>query len=62
MHHAIGWRRFHRVHQIRVGYFLVFNYDGEHTLTITVFDETMCHRHYTPAALANATVSSSSDE
>jgi hypothetical protein len=42
-------------------HFLIFNYDGEHTLTVTVFDETMCHRHYMSAALANA-ASSSSDE
>jgi hypothetical protein len=44
------------------GHFLVFNYDGEHTLTITAFDETMCHRHYTPAALGNAAASSSEDD
>jgi hypothetical protein len=44
------------------GNFLVFNYDGEHTLTITVFDETMCLCHYTHVALANTAASSSSDE
>jgi hypothetical protein len=29
-----------------VGHFVVFNYDGGHTLTVTVFNETMCRRHY----------------
>jgi hypothetical protein len=43
-------------------HFLVFNYDGEHMLTFTVFIETMCRRHYISAALANAASSSSSDE
>jgi hypothetical protein len=53
MYLASGWRRFCRVHQIRVGHFLIFNYDGEHTLTVTAFDKTICHRHYPPVALAN---------
>jgi hypothetical protein len=41
------------VHQIRAGHFLVFNYDGKHMLTVSVFDETICRRHYTAAPLAN---------
>jgi hypothetical protein len=31
MYLASGWRRFFRVHEIMVGHFLNFNYDGEHT-------------------------------
>jgi hypothetical protein len=62
MYLASGWRRFCRVHEIMVCHFLFFNYDGEHTLTVTVFDETMCLRHYTPASLANAAATSSSDD
>jgi hypothetical protein len=31
-------------------------------LTVTVFDDTMCHRHYTLAALANASIDSSDDD
>jgi hypothetical protein len=54
MYLASGWKRFCRVHQIRVRHFLVFNYDEKYKLTISVFDETMYHRHYTPAALANS--------
>jgi hypothetical protein len=61
MYPASGWRRFCRVHQIRAGHFLVFNYDGEQTLTVTVFDKIICCRHYPPAALANTVVSSSSN-
>jgi hypothetical protein len=40
----------------------VFNYDGEHQITVTVFDETMCHRHYVATARDKAAVSSSSSE
>jgi hypothetical protein len=57
---ASGWKRFYCVHQIRAMHFLVFNYDGQFTLNITVFDKTMCCRHYTLATLANATNNSSS--
>jgi hypothetical protein len=62
MYLASGWRRFCCVHQIRNGHFLVFNYDGQHTLTVTIFDGTMCYRHYTPTALANVAISSSSKQ
>jgi hypothetical protein len=62
MYVASGWRRFCRIHEIMDGHFLVFNYDGEHTLTVMIFEETMCRLHYTPASLANASSSSSSDE
>jgi hypothetical protein len=41
------------VHQIWAGHFLVFNYDGKYMLTVSVVDETMCHRQYTDAPLAN---------
>jgi hypothetical protein len=27
-------------------HFVVFNYDGGHRITVTVFDETMCRRHF----------------
>jgi hypothetical protein len=56
------WRRFCRVHEIMARHFLIFNYDKEHTLTVTLFDETMCRRHYTLATLANAAASPYSDE
>jgi hypothetical protein len=62
MYLASGWKRFCCYHQIRAGHFLVLKYDGQYTLTVTVFEETMCRRHYTHAALANATNDSSDDD
>jgi hypothetical protein len=59
---ASGWRRFCQRHEIVVGHILFFNYDGDHQITITVFNETMCHRHYVAPARGKATVSSSSSE
>jgi hypothetical protein len=59
---ASGWRKLCRMHEIMVGHFLVFNYDGKRILTASVFDETMCRRHYTTAAVANTKDSSSDDE
>jgi hypothetical protein len=52
---------FDHIHEIMAGHFLVFNYDRERTLTVTVFDDTMCCRHYTPTTLANAASSFSDD-
>jgi hypothetical protein len=47
---ASGWRRFCHKHEIEAGHFVVFNYDGNHTLTVTVFDDAMCRRHYVAPA------------
>jgi hypothetical protein len=41
-----GWRRFAHTHAIKVRHFVVFKYDGHDILTVKVFDETMCRRHY----------------
>jgi hypothetical protein len=46
------------VHEIEDGHFLVFNYDGDHIITIIMFDESMCHHHYN----AGAHYSSADDE
>jgi hypothetical protein len=59
---ASGWRRFCRVHEIVAGHFVVFNYDDKHTLTVTVFDDTMCHRHYVAPARGKAATTSSSED
>jgi hypothetical protein len=59
---ANGWRRFCQRHEIVAGHFVVFNYDGDHQITFTVFDETMCHRHYVTPTRGKDTVSSSSSE
>jgi hypothetical protein len=42
------------------GHFLIFNYDGNHQIMVTIFDEDMCHRHYVTPACGKAVVSSSS--
>lgn len=34
-----GWKEFTRAHQIKVGHFLVFNYDREAMLTVSVFGD-----------------------
>jgi hypothetical protein len=57
-----GWRRFCQRHEIVAGHFLVFNCDDDHQITVTVFDETMCCRHYVAPTHYNATVSSSSED
>jgi hypothetical protein len=41
-----GWERFARAHDLGLGNFLVFSYDGDAVLTVTVFDGSMCRRHY----------------
>jgi hypothetical protein len=47
---AKGWKWLCRGHEIEVGHFLVFNYDGDHIITVSVFDESMCRRHYNAIA------------
>jgi hypothetical protein len=60
MYLTSGWKRFCRMHQIEAGHFVVTKYDGDYTLTVSIFDETMCRRHYIAAAAAND--SNSDDE
>jgi hypothetical protein len=59
---ASKWRRFCRRHGIVAGHLLVFNFDGDHQITITVFDEDMCRREYIAPARGKPAVSSSSSE
>jgi hypothetical protein len=44
------------------GHFVVINYDGEHQITVLVFDEIMYRQHYVATARGKAAVSSSSSE
>jgi hypothetical protein len=53
-------RRFCQRYKIVIGHFVVFNYDDEHQITVSVFDETMCRQHYVATARGKPTVSSSS--
>ncbi|KAI5002205.1 hypothetical protein ZWY2020_026855 [Hordeum vulgare] len=41
-----GWEQFAHAHDMRLGQFLVLNYDGHTVLTVKVFDGSMCRRHY----------------
>jgi hypothetical protein len=51
---ASGWRRFCQRHDIVPGHLLVFNFDGDHQITVTVFDDDMCHREYAAPAHASS--------
>jgi hypothetical protein len=57
---ASEWRRFCQRHEIVAGHFVIFNYGGEHQITVSVFDQTMCRRHYITTARGKTAVSSSS--
>jgi hypothetical protein len=59
---ASGWRRFCQRHKIMAGHFVVFTYDGDHQITIMVFDETMCRWHYVAPTDGKAAVSLSSKD
>jgi hypothetical protein len=41
-----GWEQFARDHDLGLGNFLVFSYDGDAVLTVKVFEGRMCRRHY----------------
>jgi hypothetical protein len=59
---ANGWRRFCQRHDIVAGNLLVFNFDGDHQITVTVFDGDMCCRQYVAPARGKPAVSSSSSD
>jgi hypothetical protein len=59
---ASGWRRFCQKHENEADRFVVFNYDDDHILTVMVFDDTMCRRHYVAPAHGKATAASSSED
>ncbi|XP_044979292.1 B3 domain-containing protein Os03g0212300-like [Hordeum vulgare subsp. vulgare] len=56
-----GWEQFARAHDLRLGYFLVFSYDGDAVLTVKVFDVSMCRRHYQHDGDASSGSSSDGD-
>jgi hypothetical protein len=59
---ASGWRRFCQRHGIVAGHLLVFNFDGDHPITVTVFDVDMCRRQYVVPAHGKPVVFSSNDD
>jgi hypothetical protein len=58
---ASRWRRFCQRHDIVPGYLLVSNFDGDHQITVTVFDGDMFCRQYVAPARGKPDVSSSDD-
>ncbi|XBI38939.1 hypothetical protein VPH35_123826 [Triticum aestivum] len=42
MYLGTGWEHFARAHELQLGYFLVFRYDGDAMFTVKMFDNTMC--------------------
>ncbi|KAM3230658.1 hypothetical protein ACQJBY_061061 [Aegilops geniculata] len=40
------WEHFARAHELQLGYFLVFRYDGDAMFTVKMFDNTMCRMYY----------------
>jgi hypothetical protein len=57
-----GWRRFCQRQGIVAGNLLVFNFDGDHQITVNVFDADMCRRQYIAPARGKPDVSSSSSD
>ncbi|KAK1610154.1 hypothetical protein QYE76_033827 [Lolium multiflorum] len=41
-----GWEKFARYHDLEAGCVLIFSYLGEADMSVKVFNETHCHRHY----------------
>ena len=41
-----GWEHFACAHELQLGYFLVFHYDGDAMFTVKMFDNTMCRMYY----------------
>ncbi|KAK1619119.1 hypothetical protein QYE76_024636 [Lolium multiflorum] len=40
------WEKFTRYHHLEAGFVLTFSYLGEADMSVKVFDETRCRRHY----------------
>lgn len=45
-----GWREFVRAHELEIGYFLVFCYEGDMVFSVEIFDYSCCPKEYTPVA------------
>ncbi|XBI01470.1 hypothetical protein VPH35_130239 [Triticum aestivum] len=57
-----GWEHFARAHELQLGYFLVFRYDGDTMFTVKMFDNTMCRMYYQHDDDASNGSSSGDDE
>jgi hypothetical protein len=58
---ASGWRRFCQWHDIVAGNLLVLNFDGDHQITVNIFDGDLRRRQYVAPARGRPDVSSSDD-
>jgi hypothetical protein len=59
---ASRWRRFCQRHGVMPGYLVVFNFNSDHQITVTIFDDDMCRREYTAPARGKPALSSSSSD
>ncbi|KAF6991609.1 hypothetical protein CFC21_008679 [Triticum aestivum] len=57
-----GWEHFARAHELELGYFLVFCYDGDAMFTVNMFVNTMCRMYYQHDDDASNGSSSGDDE
>ncbi|KAM3193717.1 hypothetical protein ACQJBY_070381 [Aegilops geniculata] len=57
-----GWDHFARAHELQLGNFLVFRYDGDAMFTVKMFDNTMCRMYYQHDDDASNGSSSGDDE
>ncbi|XBI04780.1 hypothetical protein VPH35_133021 [Triticum aestivum] len=57
-----GWEHFARAHELQLGYFLVFLYDGDAMFTMKMFDNTMCRMYYQHDDDASSGSSNGDDE
>ncbi|KAM3198080.1 hypothetical protein ACQJBY_073276 [Aegilops geniculata] len=57
-----GWEHFARAHELQLGYFLVFRYDGDAMFTVKMFDNTMCRMYYQHADDASNGSNSGDDQ
>ncbi|KAK1667227.1 hypothetical protein QYE76_055386 [Lolium multiflorum] len=46
MYLHIGWEKFACYHRLEACFVLMFSYFGKRDMTVKVFDETRCRRHY----------------
>ncbi|XBI45436.1 hypothetical protein VPH35_109904 [Triticum aestivum] len=57
-----GWEHFACAHELQLGYFLVFRYNGDTMFTVKMFDNTMCRMYYQHDDDASSARSSGDDE
>ncbi|KAF7010460.1 hypothetical protein CFC21_024874 [Triticum aestivum] len=62
MHLGPDWDHFARAHELQLGHFLVFRYDGDAMFTVKMFGNTMCRMYYQHNDDASNGSSSGDDE